>query len=163
MKLAKELMLSRERTTMGLVDMTLTLLVIIGLALNAWGIVMNGAVVEANNGVMPVIVEIPGIITTNTGTPREFVDDGKLLLLADRVRIDFPDWEGKIPHGAAGSAIRWWGKWLDYPFEGGVNIVSVGDLSRWTGTILFLLGNALLIPLVLRRLSTGDLPRVFKK
>lgn len=163
MKLSTELKLRRERSTWGFVDTALTLLVVIGLALNAWGIVMNGVVIEANNGVMPVIVEIPGIIITNTGTPREFVDDGKLLLLADRVRIDFPDWEDKIPHGAAGSTIRWWGKWLAYPFEGGVNIVSIGDLSRWTGTILFLLGNALLIPLVLRRLSTGDLPRVFKR
>ncbi len=162
MELSQELNLRRERTKWGFVDTALTLLVVIGLALNAWGVVMNGIVVEVNDGVMPVIVDIPGIITTNAGTPRQFVDDGKLLILADRVRIDFPNWEDEIPRGAIGSAIRWWGKWLDYPFEGGVNIVSIGDLCRWLGTVLFLLSNALLIPLILRRIYSGDIPRVLR-
>ncbi|OGZ06056.1 MAG: hypothetical protein A2845_01420 [Candidatus Lloydbacteria bacterium RIFCSPHIGHO2_01_FULL_49_22] len=136
----------------GLVDTMLALLVVTGLALNAWGIVMNGVVVEVNDGVMPVISETPGFIMTNYGTPRKFVSDGKLLFLADHIRVDFPDWEKYIPEGAPGIAIRWWGKWLDYPFEGGVNLVSIGDICRWMGSLLFLLGNILLIPCILRRL-----------
>lgn len=143
--------------------MILALIVATGIVLSAWGVVANFTVVAANNGVMPVISSRPGFIIDTGGTPRRFVPNGKLLFLADRVRIDFPDWEKHIPGGSVGQAINWWGKWLEYPFDGGIYIVSIGDIFRWSGSILFLIGNIFLIPLTLWRIYKGALPRIFKK
>lgn len=158
MGLKNTLSLTRDHTMWGLVDTILTLLVVVGLALNAWGIVMNAVVVEANDGVMPVIFDQPALITTDYGTPRRFVHDGKLLFLADTIAINFPNLEKYIPEGRSGNPITWWGKWLDYPFEGGLNLVSIGDISRWVGSLLFLTGNMLLIPCILRRLFFSGKP-----
>lgn len=145
--------LVRDGTTRAFPDLLLTMFVVIGLALNAWGVVMNAVVVEANDGVMPVVLDEPEIIIQSEGTPRLFVPGGKLLVLADRIRIDFPNWEKHIPSGVVGAPIVWWGKWLGYPLEGGLYIVSIGDACRWLGSLMFLLGNAILIPLVLWRLK----------
>ena len=72
------------------------------------------------------------------GTQRAYVEDGKLLFLSDRIRIHFTSIEDSIPSGFAGKALRWWIKHLNFPAEGGLNIVSIGDLMRWAGTLLFL-------------------------
>ncbi len=114
------------------------LFVMFGFSLNFWGINANGIVTLANNQTMPVVNDKFDLIMPQAGTERAYVEDGKLLFLADRIRIHFSAIEDQIPSGVAGKAARWWIKHLDYPAEGGLNIVSVGDLMRWVGTLLFL-------------------------
>ncbi|GEM_PF-5096899 len=162
MRSKKEFFLERDQTRWGYIDTAMVLLVLIGLALNAWGIVMNGVVVIVNNDVMPVITDKPIIILTDYGTPRKFVPDGKLLMLADRIIFDFPVWNGYVPDGISGKIIHWWGKYLDYPLEGGLNIVSIGDICRWIGSILFLLVTPIIILSSIRRIFSGELPRICK-
>ena len=158
-----ELRLSRKnaRSPQSRTDLMVTLVLILGLALNAWGIVFNGAVVITNNDTMPVVTERPIVLLENSGVPRTLISEGNLLLLADRIRINFPDIRTSVPGGYLGKSVRWWSKWLDYPLEGGLNMVSIGDLMRWSGTAVFLL----LIPVILVRITwrllSGDLPRIF--
>lgn len=140
-------------------DIFITLLLILGLTLNAWGIVFNATVVMANKDTMPVITEQPIFLLKNNGVPRVLTNEGNLLLLADRIKINFPDMRKHVPSGPMGIAVRWWSKWLDYPLEGGLNMVSVGDLMRWSGSIIFLLMIPIIIIATLRRLLSGDRPR----
>ena len=146
------------------------MLVILGLALNAWGIVSNGVVVMANGGTMPVVVgetseHILHIIAENMGGYQHSVtSQGQLLFLADIFRINFHDVTPYVPNGIFGRAVMWWSKWLDFPIDGGLNFVSIGDLMRWIGSANFLLGTLLVTTVLIpRRLLTGDLPRVFKQ
>ena len=114
------------------------LFVMFGFSLNFWGINANGIVTIANNQTMPVVSEKFDLIMPQSGTERAYLEDGRLLLLADRFRIDFPQIEDHIPSGPFGRALHWWITHLNYPAEGGLNIVSIGDVMRWVGTILFL-------------------------
>ncbi|OGZ19359.1 MAG: hypothetical protein A2494_02555 [Candidatus Lloydbacteria bacterium RIFOXYC12_FULL_46_25] len=152
---------SEEISLWGKLDLTITLFLILGLALNSWGIVFNAVTVMANDDTMPVITTKHVVLLENEGVPRILTNKGNLLLLADRIEIDFPDIERHIPRGHTGKAVRWWGKWLNYPFEGGKNFVSCGDLMRWSGSALFLIMIPLIILGSLRRIFSGDLPRIF--
>lgn len=142
------------------IDLVVTLLLILGLALNAWGIVLNATVTIVNNDTMPVITETYIVLLENRGTPRLILSEGNLLLLADRIRIDFPDIQKSIPGEPLSSVVHWWSKWLCYPLEGGLYMVSIGDCMRWSGTIIFLLMIPLILVAIIRRLSSGDLPRI---
>lgn len=142
----KLLLHSRETSSIfGKLKLVLTYVVLLGITLNFWGITLNAVVVMANNNIMPVISEHEDVIVGNVGTERQFITDGKLMFLSDRHRIVFPEIEDVIPTKGIGKPIRWWAKQLDYPIEGGISIVSVGDLMRWSGTILFLSLISLLI------------------
>ena len=116
----------------------LTLFVLFGFSLNFWGINANGLVVLSNDNIMPVVTDHKAMIIPGEGTPRLFVPDGNFLLLADRIPINFPSIEDRVPSGFVGKIFHWWSKHLDFPSEGGLNLVSIGDLMRWVGTILFL-------------------------
>lgn len=141
-------------------DLTITLIVIIGLGAYYWGIAFNALIVTLNDGTMPVISERPGIIVNDSGVLRQFADnDSKLLFLADRFRIDFPAIETRIPKGVAGDAFRFWATYTDYPVEGGVNIVSIGDMLHWGGSALFLFG----LPLLFCRIPFHARKRITKR
>ena len=124
------------------------LFVMFGFSLNFWGIDANGIVTLANNNTMQVISDKFDLFIPQAGTERAYVEDGKLLFLSDRIRIHFTDIQDHIPSGFAGKAARWWIKHLDFPSEGGLNIVSIGDLMRWVGTLLFLPLLPLLVVLI---------------
>jgi hypothetical protein len=140
---------------------TILYLILIGVSLNYWGTVANAVVLFENGGIMPIVTGgEKNYILLNDGSRREFMEEGKLLFLADRFLIDFPVWENSIPDGMAGKAIQTWITYLDYPIEGGTNIVSAGDIMRWAGSALFLLLLPLLIfaiPLaVIASMSMGE-------
>ncbi len=114
------------------------LFVMFGFSLNFWGINANGIVTLANDQTMPVISDKLDVILPQAGTERAYLPQGELLFLADRIRIHFVAIEDRIPNGIVGKAARWWITHLDFPAEGGLNIVSIGDIMRWVGTLLFL-------------------------
>lgn len=162
MNLTSKFVLTREVGMWGAIDTLIVSLVIIGLGLHAWGIVMNAVVVIANNGIMPVVYNEPLLLIPEPGIIHQQMSNGSMLLLSDWIRIDFPDWQKHIPTGTTGAAIHWWGKFLNYPFAGGVNFVSIGDLSRWAGSLLFLIGNIFLVVCIFRRLYTRNSPHIFQ-
>lgn len=127
------------------VSLAITIIGILGITLNFWGIVFNGIVVIANDDVMPVMTEASNVSPDQPGTKRQAMTEGNLMLLSDRFLIDFPSIDEQIPNGYPGKATRWWAKYTLYPTDGGKYFVSIGDVMRWTGTILFLL----LVPLVI--------------
>lgn len=120
---------------------------ILGIALFFVGTSLNMLVLFANGGSMPVVSKADFIVVTD-GRPRHHADVGSanLLFLADHIVIDFP--EIPLPKGKTGEWIGEAVHLVDYPIEGGLNIVSVGDLMRWGGVALFLL----MIPLLLVRI-----------
>lgn len=156
-----EFRLARENTFWGHIDTMLVMTMLIALSLFSWGTFFNALVVEVNNGVMPVISS--DFLMPTGGTPREFVDDGKLMLLADRFTAHFPDVSRYIPGGLLGGIANWWGTALGYEFEGGLWVVSLGDIFRWVGSLLFLFTNLLLVASIGRRFWAGDRPRMFKR
>lgn len=178
MDIRKECTLIRDRTRWGKLDLLVTMLFVIGLALNAWGVVANGLVCEMNGGVMPVFMtDSPlAVLAEEDRHNHRIVDEGQMIPASDRlgqeirlaalsdwIKIDFPDLTASVPKDHLGKMVRWWAKWLDYPLEGGVNMVSIGDLMRWSGTACFLLLFVLLIPLIVRRIASGDVPRVLQR
>lgn len=163
MSIKSKFALTREAGILATIDMFIALLVLFGLGLHAWGIVMNASVVMVNDGVMPVVYDEPLFLIPEPGIIHRQMSEGNMLLFSDWIRVDFPDWRKHIPSGITGTMIHWWGKYLNYPFEGGINFVSIGDICRWLGSLMFLLGNMALIPLVLKRLYSGDVPKMFKE
>jgi hypothetical protein len=122
-------------------------LVLLGIALSFGGISLNGLVRIANGGSMPIIGE-PDVLVNVDERQRHYVKegDGKLLFLADCIRINFP--EVRLPDKKSWAKLYEFAKLLDYPLEGGPNLVSIGDLMRWIGAVLLLL----IIPLILLRI-----------
>ena len=111
-------------------DRLLVLFMIVAICMYFWGTTLNGVVALANGGSMPVDGE-PDVFTGNSNIPHHFIKDGdaKLLFLGDVIKIRFP--EIKIPERGLGSKLSEVAKLVDYPVEGGLNYVSIGDLLRW--------------------------------
>ena len=139
-------------TALGRLSLKVVFVVLLGVALNYWGIASNAFVVQMNNGAMPVLLNDDGLlvtmITEDHEMTRHIARDGNFMLLADRFRIEFPSIKDRIPGGMLGNAIHWWANYLLYPIEYGVYFVSIGDLMRWLGSALFLVATPVLVLLI---------------
>ncbi len=124
-------------------------LMLLGVSMYFWGTAMNMVVVVANNGSMPIIEVVASSVISDHDEKARHVttsEHSKFVLLGDRIQVDFPDvhvmWEPFL-----GIADKW-AELTDYPPDGGTNMVSVGDLTRWIGSALFLF----MIPILLVRI-----------
>jgi len=134
-------------------DLAVTLLFLFGICLHYWGITANMVVTTVNNNMMPVITESHTIIIPDQGIFQHTTETGNLILLSDWIRIDFPFIENEIPDGNFGNAFRWWTTYFGYPTDGGIYMVSIGDLMRWTGgSLIFILLTPLVMFLIPRRM-----------
>lgn len=126
-------------------DYVIILLMLIGFSFNYLGTSLNHFAVIQNNGEMPVISN--EMIVDDVGPIKhKLVEyDARVPWLVDRFEIKFSI--VKLPDSYASNAINWWGRWANYPIEGGLNVVSIGDIFKWFGSALFLL---FLIPLIIR-------------
>lgn len=134
-------------------DWFLVLFGIFGIAMYFWGTTLNGIVSIANNGSMPIDGE-PDVFVSHNEIPRHFAKEGgsaKLLFLSDRIRVDFP--EVKIPKGKLGEVFQEIAVLLDYPLEGGLHRISIGDMLRWVGATLFFFFTFLLLVRIPFRLA----------
>lgn len=134
-------------------DLSLALAMMNAIALFFWGTAFNAAVVIANGGSMPVTHDDIIInIVSSDGRARHSAreNEARLTYLTDRLTIRFP--AVTIPDNSAGDVLHTVAKLVDYPVEGGLNIVSVGDLLRWMGTGLGLIMLPLLLIRILFRL-----------
>ena len=123
----------------------LTVTVLIGLILYFWGIVFNQTALLLNDNKMPVVVQ----------GDRKISSDREIHKIADETVIGYflIDWipvrftEIKKPKNLIlNNVYHVYARYLNYPVEGGLNMVSIGDLMIWIGSTLFLL---FLTPLIL--------------
>ncbi len=123
----------------------LTLTVLFGLILYFWGIVFNQTALLLNDNKMPVVVQ----------GDRKISSDREIHKIADETVVGYflIDWipvrftEIKKPENLIlNNVYHVYERYLNYPVEGGLNMVSVGDLMIWIGSTLFLL---FLVPLIL--------------
>ena len=131
----------------GRFDRLLVFCMILGIGMSYWGISLNGMVIAANNGSMPITSE-PDVLVNTDGVARHYAKEGsaELLILADRTRIYFE--EIKTREGWLWGRFNEWARWVKYPIEGGLNMVSIGDILHWAGSALYLL----IIPLLCLRI-----------
>jgi hypothetical protein len=130
---------------MTFLDKTLIILILLGIFIYCLGTFSNYLVITTNNGKFPAVI-YENELLEKTIIHQIKNDNHNLIFLSDIFRIHFPiinepdDFYLK-------SIFLWYKKNLDYPFEGGLNIVSIGDILRWIGSALFLF---LLGPLIIR-------------
>ena len=146
-----------SRTRGEKVDRLLLMLVAFGLSLLGFGTSFNAAVLIANDGEMPLVM--------NTGKQEEVMlgsaimpasrSPARLLWLADRFHLRYP--QIAVPQGEIFAPVRWWLGTLKYPTDDGIRSASVGDFMNDAGSIIFLL---LLPALIIRILFRGFANRV---
>lgn len=124
----------------------LALIVILGLALNFWGAVLNQSALLLNDNKMPVAESVFIQIADNDKIVHKSASETTSgYILIDWIPIHFS--EIKQPENSFLSFVHHvYAVYLNYPVEGGLNMVSIGDLMRWIGATLFLL---FLVPLIL--------------
>ncbi len=113
-------------------------IVIFGIAVMFWGFAFNQLALVLNDGKMPVVITERYHISS---------DERHKVIDATTRGIFFIDWipihfnEIKEPNNTALKLIykNVYGKFLNYPIEGGMNYVSIGDLMIWFGASVFLL------------------------
>lgn len=122
----------------------LTFIVIFGVALSILGVICNNIALVLNDGKMPVDIETIHFLES---IERHKVKDNTVRgeFFIDRFTIRFPKIEKT--NNVIGNFIqeKVYGTYLNYPVEGGLNVVSIGDIMIWIGTSLFLL---FLLPLI---------------
>jgi hypothetical protein len=124
------------------------MLVAFGLMLLGYGTAFNAAVLIANDGEMPLVINIGkqeevmigSVIMPASRSP------AKLLWLADRFHLRYP--EITVPQGEIFAPVRWWLSALKYPTNDMIRSASVGDFMNDAGSIIFLL----LLPALLVRI-----------
>ncbi len=121
-----------------LLDKILILSLFIAINLPIIGAICNVTVVSVNNG-MPVAHH--SIQPSGPHNHHTLTSDSKLTFLADIFIVDFPVIENKLA--------KHWGINVNYPIEGGLNAISIGDIFIWLGTAL----TVILLPLILLRLT----------
>lgn len=125
--------------TESVVDRLLAITMLLGLALYFWGTALNMTVVIANNGSMHVVEEVEGSAILDYDEKARHIADAssaKLILLGDLFQVDLPDM--RVQSNLFQQVIDTWGELLNYPPKGGMNLVSIGDIMRWTSSALFL-------------------------
>lgn len=131
-----------------------------GVILEQWGIVANGAVIVANDGKMPVVPQRNMTLDDNPGFARKLSDGSEnLLFLSDIFLVRFPEIETAIRRSPVAKPIAWWVEKLYFPWEGGLNSISIGDIMRWLGSAAFLLFLPLLVILIPIMILCGFRPR----
>ena len=124
----------------------LALIVILGLALNFWGVVLNQSALLLNDNKMPVAESVFIQIADNDKIVHKSVDENtRGYILIDWIPIRFSE-INRPQNEILNFVYKVYEVYLNYPVEGGLNLVSIGDLMRWIGATLFLL---FLIPLIL--------------
>lgn len=143
----------RNSRTLGeKVDRVLLMLVTFGLILLGCGTAFNAAVLIANDGEMPLVMNIGKQEEVMLGSrimPASR-SPARLLWLADRFHLRYP--EITVPQGKIFEPVHWWLRTLKYPTDDGIRSASVGDFMNDAGSILFLL---LLPALIIRILFRG--------
>jgi len=119
-------------------DKYLVFVLLFSILLPVFGAISNVTVVSVNGG-MPV--DHPAIDASDRFNHHTLTDDSKLTFLADIFIVDFPIIEHKL--------VKRWGLNVNYPVEGGLNAISIGDIFIWLGTALTMV----LLPLILLRLA----------
>lgn len=130
-------------------DSVLIFFILAGVLAYLLGTGMNALVLHSNNGVMPSEAPEMSLLEPEKGFPRGYATkETRYRFLGDTALIDFENIDNALPANALGRSVLWWGRVLDYPLEGGMNFISLGDMLRFGGSALFLL----LLPVLLIRL-----------
>jgi hypothetical protein len=128
----------------------ITFIFVFGLLLHFWGIVFNQAAVILNDGKMPVAIFYVDESLDDKVIKHKSTDETtNVKFLTDWIQIRFP--EIKRPDNQLKYVYDFYGVILNYPVEGGLNMVSIGDIMRWVGTTVFLL---FLLPLIIMIIIT---------
>lgn len=124
------------------IDVILVIGVFFGVLICWTGILANKLTLHLNDGKFPVVIsETEYIVPTERNTHVEATSKSKAVIFSDWIRLDFPEINND------NFVFKWWAKGLNYPIEGGLNIVSIGDVMMWFGSAMFLV---FLGPLILR-------------
>ena len=124
------------------VDVILVIGVFFGVLICWSGIISNRLTLHLNDGKFPVVLsEGQYIIPTERNIHVEAEASSKAVIFSDWIRMDFKEINSN------NAIFKWWAKGLNYPIEGGLNIVSIGDLMMWFGSATFLI---FLGPLIIR-------------
>ena len=120
-------------------DHWLLILALFCISLNYFGHVFNVIAITHNGGQMPVINRQSlqgGMNNMDLVIKHNQNPNVNIPWLVDRFEINFPI-INVAEDTALGTAFHYWESKTNYPIEGGINIVSIGDLMRWVGTALF--------------------------
>lgn len=130
------------------VDRLLLMLVTFGLTLLGFGTAFNAAVLIANDGEMPLVMNVgkqEEVMLGSSIMPASH-SPARLLWLADRFHLRYPQID--VPQGKIFAPVRWWLKTLKYPTDDMIRSASVGDFMNDAGSIIFLL----LLPVLIMRI-----------
>jgi hypothetical protein len=127
------------------IDIILMIGVFFGVLICWTGIASNALIIHINDGKFPVVLSDDLYIIPDEKSYRNIHEEAKsttkIVILADWIYIKFPQINND------NFIFRWWARGLNYPIEGGLNIVSFGDMMMWFGSAMFLI---FLGPLIIR-------------